>query len=99
MAENQEIINATTDKVSRYVDGRGKIIGVVVGVATVESQRNDSIVARQSALANMNEQAARMGANAVVGIRFDSVVFALPYPHDDRQNVEYTAYGTAVRLS
>ena len=96
MATVQEIINATRE----FVPSRDivRIKGVAMGVASVEYVDYSEDVARRarsSALAKMNEQAKQMGADAVVGIRFDSVV-AMPSHYTGVQTVEYTAYGTAV---
>ena len=85
MAKNKEIINATTDEAR----GNWTPLGIVIGVSSET---------RESALANMNEKAARMGANAVVGIRFDSVMTAVHMPMSDTfYGTEYAAYGTALR--
>ena len=80
------ISNMTTD----VPQGTWTTLGVVIGV---------SMDSRESALANMNEQAARMGANTVVEIRFDSVMKAVYMPMSDvSYGIEYAAYGTALKL-
>lgn len=103
MAENQEIINATRDFVPRRDIVR--VLGVAVGTEIIEiygghsaNRLSETIAAahraRKSALEYMNGHAAQMGADAVVGIRFDSIAVAQDY--NDCQIIEYTAYGTAV---
>ena len=96
-----EIINATANEAA----GDWQNLGVVMGAAVAQyddlSLARHEIVeqrhgqktraARESALERMNARAVQMGADAVVGIRFDSVVIV----HGE---VEYTAYGTAVKL-
>ena len=97
-----EIINTTT---SDAATDAWQSLGVVMAAALARyddlSLARDTLVeqrhgqktraARESALERMNARAAQMGADAVVGIRFDSVVIV----HGE---VEYTAYGTAVKL-
>ena len=97
-----KIINATT---ANAATDNWQSIGVVMAAAVARyddlSLASHGIVeqrhgqktraARESALERMNARAAQMGADAVVGIRFDSVVIV----HGE---VEYTAYGTAVKL-
>ena len=95
------MFNTTTDL---PVDNRrflGMVTGAAVAIYEDLSLASDMIVeqrhgqrtraARESALERMNASAAQMGADAVVGIRFDSVVIV-------GGEVEYTAYGTAVKL-
>ena len=85
------IINTTGDG----VPGREIVcvLGMVTGVAGGETPEPEGAKAvRFSALERMNKQAKEeMGADAVVGIHYDSAVFA-------NNRVEYTAYGTAVKL-
>ena len=96
-----KMFNTTTDL---PVDNRrflGMVTGAAVAIYEDLSLASDMIVeqrhgqrtraARESALERMNASAAQMGADAVVGIRFDSVVIV-------SGEVEYTAYGTAVKL-
>lgn len=93
-----EITNITTDTAT----GNWRILGVVMGVSVTEYQYavggadNDHIertrAARESALERMNVRAAQKGADAVVGIRFDSSVV-----NSTHSMVEYTAYGTAIK--
>ena len=96
-----KVFNTTTDL---PVDNR-RLLGMVTGAALARyedlSLASDMVVeqrrgqrtraARESALERMNASAAQMGADAVIGIRFDSVVVV-------GGEVEYTAYGTAVKL-
>lgn len=101
MAENQEIINATRDFVPRcdVVRVNGIAIGTVVVKhynATVDAYAQEVVEARTLALKRMNKHAAETGANGVVGIRFDSSI--INSTHNIDHTVEYTAYGTAVRL-
>ena len=82
-----EIVNTTTNQV--YDDWQEVCVVISVPSET-----------RESALANMNEQAAQMGADAVVGVRFDSVVKVVNAPLSDTgYGTEYVAYGTAVKLA
>jgi uncharacterized protein YbjQ (UPF0145 family) len=53
--------------------------------------RDDLMAIRREALARMADEAAARGANAVVGVRFDSAEVG-------REMVEVVAYGTAVVL-
>ena len=98
------IINTTANAAM----GNWQSLGVVMGVAMVEywytgAQDADDVhaertrLARESALERMNARAAQMGANAVVGIRFDSAIVNTQY--DSGHTIEYTAYGTAVKLA
>ena len=80
------------------------ILGVVVGTAICKRSVSyhpatlDNIrAARKSALDDMNAQAAAIGANAVIGIRFDNSLVSSTQNID--HTVEYTAYGTAVKLA
>ena len=92
------LINTTIDEPR----GNWRTLGVVMGVAVTEYQYavsgadNDHIertrAARESALERMNVRAAQKGADAVVGIRFDSSVV-----NSTHSMVEYTAYGTAIK--
>lgn len=75
-----------------------EIIGIVVGVATrPRDQAHDPEMlwintrARQDALGAMALQAEAAGADAVVGVRFDSGRIS-------ESVAEVTAYGTAVKL-
>jgi uncharacterized protein YbjQ (UPF0145 family) len=94
----------TTEGIAGYVVQRviGEVVGVTVrtrnvyieGVKQLTGERNPHLPLlltrwRQEAVARMSEEAARRGANAVVGMRFD---------HRDISDmwVELCAYGTAV---
>ena len=71
---------------------------------------SDSMKARENAAHLMLQQAEQMGANAVIGVRFDTITIAASYPYGgggDFQfmrsewginTTEYFAYGTAVVL-
>ena len=79
------------------------VMGVVVGTAICEPSRihlpatiEDIRAARNAALDDMNAQAKKLGANAVIGIRFDNSLVSSTQNID--HTVEYTAYGTAVKL-
>ena len=103
-----EIFNATTNNAM----GNWQNLGVVIGIAAV---RHDDLslardlnleqhgqrvrAARESALERMNAQAAQKGASVVVGIRFDSVVSKSSHSYGQEQIIEYTAYGTALKLA
>ena len=103
-----EIINTTANAATGYWQN----LGVVMGIA---SERYDDLsfardlnlehygqitrAARESALERMNAQAEKMGADAVVGIRFDSVVAQSSHAYANYQIVEYTAYGTAIKMA
>ena len=102
-----EIINATANEAI----GNWQNLGVVMGIAAaryddltlardldLELHGQIARAARESALERMNAQAAQKGASVVVGIRFDSVVVKPSHPYGQEQIVEYTAYGTAVKL-
>ena len=73
----------------------------------------DTVNARSQALQNMLDVAIEVGADAIVGVRFDSSIVQSSYPFGDPKSflnsksadiwwgqhwVEYTAYGTAVKL-
>ena len=94
MMENERIIVSTTETVA----GRdiAEVLGVVVGVAysswSGSYSHGYSEKSRISALNRLKTNALEIGADAVVGIRFDSVAF------DFNDQGEYTAYGTAVKL-
>ncbi len=94
----------TTEGIAGYVVQRvvGEVVGVTVrtrnvyieGVKQLTGERNPHLPLlltrwRQEAVTRMSEEAARHGANAVVGMRFD---------HRDISDmwVELCAYGTAV---
>ena len=89
---NKRIIVSTTDAVA----GRdiAEVLDVVVGIGYAGGNYSDTSRAesRISALNMLKTNALEIGADAVVGIRFDSAVFA----YSDWG--EYTAYGTAVKL-
>ena len=79
------------------------VLGVVVGTAICERSRihlpatiDDIRAARNAALDDMNAQAAAIGADAVIGIRFDNSLVSAT--QNINHTVEYTAYGTAVKL-
>jgi len=84
---DKPIIVSTTDTVS----GReiAEVLDVVVGVGYLAGV--DVGKSRNYALNQMKTNAQKIGADAVVGMRFDSVVIV-------GGEVEYTAYGTAVKL-
>ena len=96
------IINTTANAAMGNWQNLGVVTGAAVAIYEDLSLASDMIVeqrhgqrtraARESALERMNASAAQMGADAVVGIRFDSVVIV-------SGEVEYTAYGTAVKLA
>ncbi len=89
-----------------------RVLGVVMGVAVVdwEEVKTSSamvVAAREFALDCMNENAKRKGADAVVGIRFDSVIMhsqsgglsgGIFESSATDHTIEYTAYGTAVKF-
>ena len=66
----------------------------------------DSFEARMEALRQMSETARQIGANAVIGLKFDTATIASSYPYGGDLNragiawgtntTEYFAYGTAV---
>ena len=89
---NKRIIVSTTDTVA----GRdiAEVLDVVVGVAYAGGTYSNTNRAesRIFALKMLKTNASEIGADAVVGVRFDSVVF------DYNDWGEYTAYGTAVKL-
>ena len=100
------IINTTANAAM----GNWQNLGVVMGVAVARYDdltiAEDSVVerhgqrtraAREAALERMNERAAQIGADAVVGIRFDNAI--VNSTHAIRHVVEYTAYGTALKLA
>ena len=69
-------------------------LGVVVGIAirsALDEYRGDLAATRREALARMAAEAEGLGANAVVGLRFDTAEVG-------REMVEVVAYGTAVVL-
>ena len=84
---DKPIIVSTTDTVA----GReiAEVLDVVVGI---EQSGKDGKESRISALNRMKTSARKMGADAVVGVRFDSARFGF------YEWVEYAAYGTAVKL-
>jgi uncharacterized protein YbjQ (UPF0145 family) len=59
--------------------------------SAVDEFRDDLVTIRQEALERMGRAAADLGANAVVGTRFDAAEVG-------REMIEIVAYGTAVRL-
>ena len=86
-------VNFTEDSVVR------EVLGVVVGIAVCERNQTaipatikDIRAARKAALDDMNAQAAKIGANAVIGIRFDNSLVSST--HNINHTLEYTAYGT-----
>ena len=85
---DKPIIVSTTDAVA----GReiAEVLDVVVGVEVSSVDREEK--PRIFALNRMKANARKIRADAVVGVRFDSVVF------DYNDQGEYTAYGTAVKL-
>ena len=93
-------INSTVDPTQSFAPT--DVLGVVVGTAICEPSRfqaptvDDIRAARNAALDDMNAQAAKLGADAVIGIRFDSS--PVSSTHVINHTVEYTAYGTAVKL-
>lgn len=83
----------------------GEVIGVTIktdnpyveGVKTLDGETNDSrvrhlIETRQEAVAQMVEYARRLGANAIVGMRFDHRTIAGGYN-------EICAYGTGLVIA
>ena len=89
---DKPIIVSTTDTVA----GReiAEVLDVVIGTGYAGGTYPDMSKAesRISALNQMKTNARKIGADAVVGMRFDSVVF------DYTDWGEYAAYGTAVKL-
>jgi uncharacterized protein YbjQ (UPF0145 family) len=59
--------------------------------SALDEYRNDLTAIRREALARMTTEADGLGANAVVGLRFDTAEVG-------REMVEIVAYGTAVVL-
>ena len=102
MDYTKEIICVTTDT----VPGRsiGQAIGLVWGIGVTDlhgdpsAQSEAADDARHKAYANFVERAHFMGANAVVGARFDSFVAARGNRGNGSVDREYTVYGTAVVL-
>ena len=97
MTPDEQIVNTT----GNFAPGRDIVLtlGVAMGVASVryvDYSENVAREARLSALARMNEHAKQMSADAVIGIRFDSVLAVTRHSYSDDQTLEYTAYGTAV---
>lgn len=66
-------------------------IGAFIGLAPIE-YLTDAERAREEALESLRENAERLGADAVIGIRFDAIE-----QHDGSTSV--IAYGEAVRLA
>jgi len=65
----------------------------------LEDVRNNSVAGRNFALRALKENAASLGANAVVDLRFDSCLVTTQYPTNGRVAYgvrEIVAYGTAV---
>ena len=96
-----QLTNSTVDPTRSIVPD--DILGVVVGTAICERSVSyhpatlDNIrAARKAALDDMNAQAAAIGADAVIGIRFDNSLVSAT--QNINHTVEYTAYGTAVKL-
>ena len=94
-------INSTVDPTQSLAPT--DVLGVVVGTAICERDFSshpatlDNIrAARNAALDDMNAQAKKLGANAVIGIRFDNSLVSAT--QNINHTVEYTAYGTAVKL-
>ena len=93
MAASDKIIVSTTDTVA----GReiAEVLDVVVGMVTNPNAAYGQDVResmRVSALDRLRTNASKIGADAVVGVRFDSLA------SDYSSILEYTAYGTAVKL-
>ena len=94
----------TNSTVNFAQDHTGReVLGVVVGTAICKRSVSyhpatlDNIrAARKSALDDMNAQAEELCADAVIGIRFDNSLVSSTQNID--HTVEYTAYGTAVKL-
>ena len=93
MAASDEIIVSTMDTVA----GRAiaEVLDVVVGMVTnpnvaYEQDVRESL--RIGAVDRLKTNASKIGADAVVGVRFDSLA------SDYSSILEYTAYGTAVKL-
>ena len=92
--------NSTSNLVRDYTGDN--VLGVVVGIAICERSQSylpatlaDIRAARKAALDDMNAQAKELGANAVIGIRFDNSLVSST--QNINHTVEYTAYGTAVK--
>ena len=99
------ISNMTTDAVQGNLQNLGIVMGMAVAKyddltlangMPLERHVQRTREARESALERMNARAAQAGADAVVGIRFDNSV--VNSTHSITHIVEYTAYGTAVKL-
>ena len=94
----------TNSTVNFAQDHTGReVLGVVVGTAICErdfsyhpATLGNIRAARNAALDDMNAQAAAIGADAVIGIRFDNSLVSAT--QNINHTVEYTAYGTAVKL-
>ena len=96
---NKRIIMSTTDTVA----GRdiAEVLDVVVGISEFGGYHVPEMTQEKQrllALDRLEDNALKIGADAVVGIRFDSVVIKSSHSYDFEQIVEYTAYGTAVKL-
>ena len=97
-------MSQTNSTVDFAQDHTGRtVLGVVVGIAVCERNQTaipatieDIRAARKAALDDMNAQAAKIGANAVIGIRFDNSLVSST--HNINHTLEYTAYGTAIKL-
>jgi uncharacterized protein YbjQ (UPF0145 family) len=79
------------------IHGRGVSGNIAAGLdalgngSALDEYRDDLVSIRREALSRMVAEAERVGANAVVGARFDSAEVG-------REIVEIVAYGTAVVL-
>jgi uncharacterized protein YbjQ (UPF0145 family) len=84
---------------ARIIETLGVVIGLAIrtrGVggnimAELDALGNDLAAIRREALARMTAEADALGANAVVGVRFDSAEVG-------REMVEVVAHGTAIVL-
>ena len=93
--------NSTVDPTQSFAPT--DVMSVVVGTAICEREFSyhpatlgNIRAARKAALDDMNAQAAELGADAVIGIRFDNSLVSAT--QNINHTVEYTAYGTAVKL-
>ena len=90
------MIVTTTPSVEgrRITEYKGVVFGeVIAGVNFVKDFVEELINARQQALAEMEQRAAQLGADAVVGVDIDYEVLGA-----DNGMLMVTASGTAVRL-
>ena len=79
------------------IRGRGVTGNIMAGLdafgngSALDEYRDDLTAIRREAIARMISEAEKLGANAVIGVRFDTAEIG-------REMVEVVAYGTAVEL-